>query len=51
MPANKNNLDYLTNPSEKTFFLRPTTPDETEDITKILSVGKSLRPNSIPTKV
>ena len=51
VPTNKNNLDYLTNPSEKTFFLRPTSPDETEDITKTLSVGKSLRPNSIPTKV
>ena len=32
VPTNKNYTDYLTNPSEKTFFLRPTTPDETEDI-------------------
>ena len=29
VPSNKNYTDYLTNPSEKTFFLRPTTPDET----------------------
>ena len=40
MPTNENYTDYLTNPSEKTFFLRQTTPDETEDIIKTLSVGK-----------
>ena len=51
MLTNKNYIDYLTNPSEKTFFYRPTTLDETEDIIKILSVGKSLGPNSIPTKL
>ena len=51
MPTNKNYTDYLTNPSEKTFFLRQTTPDETEDIIKTLSVGKWLWPNSIPTKL
>ena len=49
--TNKNYSDYLTNPSEKTFFLRPTTPDETKDIIKTLSVGKSVGPNSIPTKL
>ena len=51
MPTNKNYTDYLTNPSENTFFLRPTSPNETEDIIKTLSVGKSLGPNSIPTKL
>ena len=51
MPTNKNYTNYLPNPSEKTFSLRPTTPDETEDIIKILSVGKSLGPTSIPTKL
>ena len=43
--------DCWTNPPEKTFFLRPTTPDETEDIDKTLSVGKPLGPNSIHTKL
>ena len=51
VPTNKNYTDYLTNPSENTFFLRPTSPNETEDIIKTLSVGKSLGPNSIPTKL
>ena len=41
----------MTNPSENTFFLRPTAPDEVEDIIKTLNIGKSLRPNSIPTKL
>ena len=49
--ANPLYTDYLTNPSEKTFFLRPTIPDETEDIIKKLSVGKSLGRHSIPTKL
>ena len=51
VPWDKNYTDYYTNPSENTFFLRPITPDETEDIIKTLSVGKSLGPNSIPTKL
>ena len=51
MPTYKNYIDYLTNPSEKTFFWRPIIPDENEDIIKTLSVGKSLGPNSIPTKL
>ena len=51
MPTYKNYIDYFTNPSEKTFFLRPTIPDETEDIVKTLSVGKSFGPNSNPTKL
>ena len=51
MPTNKNYPDYLTNPSEKDFCLRSTTPDETEDIIKTLSVGKSFGHNSIPTKL
>ena len=50
MPANENYTDYFTNSSEETFFLRPTTPDETKDVIKTLSVGKSLGPNSIPKK-
>ena len=29
--------DYLTNPSEKTFVLTPTSPDEVEDIIKTLN--------------
>ena len=49
MPTNKNYTNYLTNPSEKTFFSIPTTLGETEDIIKTLSVGKSLEPNSIST--
>ena len=49
VPTNKNYTDYLTNPSEKTFFSIPTTLGETEDIIKTLSVGKSLGPNSIST--
>ena len=43
--------DYLTNPSEKTFFLTPTSPDEVEDIIKTLHLRKSIGPNSIPTKL
>ena len=49
MPTNKNYTNYLTNPSEKTFFSIPTTLGETEDIIKTLSVGKSLGSNSIST--
>ena len=41
----------MTNPFDKTFFLRSTTPDEIEDIIKTLNIGKSLGPNSIPTKL
>ena len=46
----KNYANYLTNPSEKTFFLTPTLPNEVEDITKTLNLIKSIDPNSIPTK-
>ena len=51
MPTNKNYTDYLTNPYEQIFFLRPATSDETENIIKTLNVGKSLGPNCIPTKL
>ena len=47
----KNYTDYLTNPSEKTFFLTPTSPDEVEDIINTLNLRKSIGPNSIPTKL
>ena len=46
----KNYTDHLTNPSENSFFLTPTSPDEAEDIIKTLKLRKSIGPNSIPTK-
>ena len=50
VPTNKNYTDYLTNPSEKTFFLRPTTtPDQ--NMIKTLSVGKLLGSNRLPIKL
>ena len=51
VPTNKEYTNYLTNPCEKTFFLKPTTSNETEEIIKTLNVYKSLGPNSIPTKL
>ena len=36
----KNYTDYFTNPSEKTFFLTLTLPDEVEDIIKTLKPKK-----------
>ena len=51
VPTNKNYTDYLTNPFKKTFFLRPTAPDEIENVIKTLNVGKSLGPISTPTKL
>ena len=47
----KNYIDYLTNPSEKTFFFSPTSPDKVEDIIKTLNLRKSIGPNSILTKL
>ena len=46
----KNYTDYLTNSSEKSFFLTPTLHDEVEGIIKTLNLRKSISPNSIPTK-
>ena len=42
---------YLTTPTNNTFILAPTSPKETEDVIKTLSLGKALGPNSIPTKL
>ena len=47
----KNYTDYLKNPSEKTFFLSPTLPDEIEHVIKTLYPRKSIGSNSIPTKL
>ena len=47
----KNYTDYLTNLSEKTFFLTPTSPAEVEDIIKTLNLRKPIDPNNIPTKL
>ena len=48
----KNYKDYLTNPSEKTFYLiTATSPKEVEDIIKTLNLRKSIGLNSIPTKL
>ena len=46
----KNYTDYHTNPSEETFFLIPTSPEEVQDIIKTLKLRKSVGPNSISTK-
>ena len=51
MLASKKYTDYLTNPPEKFFFLRPRAPDEIADIIKKTNIGKSLRHNSIPTNM
>ena len=47
----KHYSDYLTTPTNNTFILAPTSPKETEDVIKTLSLGKALGPNSIPTKL
>ena len=47
----KNSTNFLTNPSEKTCFLTPITPDEVQDIIKTLNLRKSIGANSIPTKL
>ena len=52
MPTNKNYTDYLTNPSKKTYFLRPNW--RYNENMKCLGLGvtqKSLGPNGIPTKL
>ena len=43
--------DYLTNPSEKTFFLTPLSADEVEDVTKTLNLRKSIGLSIILTKL
>ena len=47
----KNYTGCLTNSSEKTFFLTPTSPEEVGDIINTLNLRKSIGPNSIPTKL
>ena len=47
----KNYTDYITNAREKIFFLTLTSPDEVEDIIKILNLRKWHGLNSISTKL
>ena len=47
----KNYTNYLTNLSEKTFFLTSKSGKEVEDIIKTLNLRISIDPNSIPTKL
>ena len=47
----KNYKDYLTNLSQKTFFLTPTSPEEVEDIIKAVNLRKSVGPKTISTKL
>ena len=49
--TDKHFSDYLLNPTENSFFLTPTTPDEVSKIIKNLSSRKALGPNSIPYNI
>ena len=47
----KNFSNFLKDPITDTFFISPTTPEEVYKSIQELQVNKSLRPNSIPTKI
>ena len=47
----RKNYTDLTNPSEKTFFLTPTSPEEVKNPIKTLNRRKSIGPNSIQTQL
>ena len=51
LPTEKYYTEYRLNPNKETFFITPTTDEETSDIISDLNVRKSTGPNSIPTKV
>ena len=45
--ANRAYHDYLKNPNEKSLFMPPANPEETEKVIKFLKVNKAIGPNSI----
>ena len=47
-PGKKSFHAYFKNPNSKTFMIRPTTPQEIEDIISKFDTDKSTGPNSIP---
>ena len=42
---------YLKSPNSKSFMIKPTTPEEIEDIITKLDISKSVGPNSIPNQL
>ena len=51
MHTAKHYADYLTEPTTNNFILAPTKIEEIEDIIVKLNMGKSIGPNSIPTRL
>ena len=47
----KSPMDYLGTRNEHSFFMTPVIPMEVSDIISLLNTGKSIGPNSIPTKL
>ena len=47
----KSPMDYLGNNNEHSFLITPTIPMEISDIFSMLKIGKSIGPNSFPTKL
>ena len=50
-PGNKHFTHYLKNPTTNSFLIKPTTPNEIEDIIAKFDTTKSTGPNSIPNKI
>ena len=48
---NKDFNDYLTNPNDKSIFLRPTNAKEIHDLILALNDTKAVGPGSIPTRL
>ena len=50
-PGNKHFTHYLKNPATNSFLIKPTTPNEIEDIIAKFDTTKSTGPNSVPNKI
>ena len=44
-------MDYLGSCNKHSFFITPAIPMEISDIINLLKTGKSVGPNSVPTKL
>ena len=51
IPTEKSFKEYLTNPNQRSFFLKPSNEKEVDIILLSLSSNKSIGPASIPTKI
>ena len=50
-PSIKAPYDYLCNPNENSFYLRPTCKENIEDIISTIRTDKACRSNNIPTRI